>query len=353
MKSTVKWAVAASVLLLAVIGWQRRWWSGEPATGGRTVTEWLDSMALFEEWRRRDETGQNSFRYITDPSAVTNDAALRALVGLGPRAVPVLTQRLVEPPRLPFRERASNWLRWRWTQVRTLNQPPLGPPGEPTFFSSREEARKMASGLALLAIGREDGGGMTVTLEALAGASKNWQDKRFPGQFFPPAFFLPTALPGLPDRRTEMAGEVFDLLSHTNAPTRRLAADSAGYFVDELRAWKPTLVRLADEDPETMIRISALWSLATRLKDDHEVLALCVRTAAETNHPPLLRSYAVSGVFFAGGASAVEHLPLLEAIQAQAARLADTAPGQAGQNYRHLRDSARDAIENINRQPAQ
>jgi hypothetical protein len=353
MKSPVKWAVAASVLVLAValIGLQRRWWGLEPATGGRTVTEWLDRMALFEAERRRDVTGQSSFQTIRDPAVVTNDPALVAIVGLGPRAVPVLKERIVEPPRLPFRARMLGWFHWRWMQFRTLNRN-LPPPSPPSFHGSVVEARKQAAALALLALGRDQGGGMQQLLETIAAEGTNRLHPYYVNLVFHPTFSLGTAVPGLPYRRAEMAEEVFDLLSHTNALVRRLAAESAWHFEHELKGWKTALIRLAKEGPDTMARIGALWSLVIKLREDQEVLDLCVRTATDTNQPPLLRSYAVSGVPFAGGAAAVQHLPLLETIHAEAARMADVAPGQAGQDYRHLRDSARDAIENINRQPS-
>jgi hypothetical protein len=339
MKSALKWTAAALVLLLVVFGLQRRWWAGEPATGGRTVTEWLDSMALFEEWRQKDRTGQNTFHPVRDPAVVTNDPAVKALVRLGPRAVPVLKERLVDPPRATFRQRVAGWLRWRWAQVRTFNNPPRGPPSAPHYLSSREEARKQAAALGLLAIGHEAGGGMGLLLATVAAAGTNQY-----GNFVAyPGLPLATAVPGLPHRRVEMAEDVFALLSDTNAVLRRLAAESAREFREELPGWKPTMIHLADEDADERVRRAALWSLATQLRGDPEVMDLCRRTLADTNNWGVLRGFAASGLSFAGPA-AHEHLPLLLAVMEEAdAKHAQ----QPTEEFRHLRRSARSAIEHL------
>jgi len=314
MKPAVKWAVAASVLLLAVMGWQRRWWAGEPATGGRTVTEWLDRMALFEAQRRMDRTGEQSFFPVRAPAVVTNDPALRALVRLGPRAVPVLRQRLIEPPQPTtlalWRSRLDSY----WGRIRNLGRPaPAVTAFSPSYRWSFHRARQNAALTGLLALGRERGGGLRLALETLAAAGTNEY-----GNFVAyPGAALVTAVPGLPHRRAELAEDVFTLLSSTNALLRRLAAESAREFREELPDWKPTLIQLADEDADDQVRRAALRSLTSQLRGDPEVVALCRRTLADTNHWGVLRGSAAAGLSMAGPTSR-EHLPLLRAVMEEA-----------------------------------
>jgi hypothetical protein len=68
----------ALLLMVAVIGWNRRWFTDEPAYKGKTVTEWLDSMALVEGLRKRDRGGDSQFLTARSSAEVTNDPALRA-----------------------------------------------------------------------------------------------------------------------------------------------------------------------------------------------------------------------------------------------------------------------------------
>jgi hypothetical protein len=342
MKPAVKWAAAASVLLLgvALIGLQQRWWGLEPATGGRTVTEWLDRMALFEAERRMDRTGENSFFPVRDPAVVTNDPALLALVRLGPRAVPVLRQRLIEPPQPTTLARWRNRLDSYWERIRNLGRPvPAVTAFSPPYRSSFHRARQNAAMLGLLALRKENGGGLRLALETLAAAGTNEY-----GNFVAyPGTALVTAVPGLPHRRAELAEDVFALLSDTNALRRRLAAESAREFREELPDWKATLIHLADEDADDQVRRAALRSLTTQLRGDPEVVALCRRTLADTNHWGVLRGSAAAGLSMAGPA-AREHLPLLRAVMEEAdARHAQ----QPVEEFRFLRSEARRAIEHL------
>ena len=49
----------------------------EPVYHFRSVTQWLDRMAMFDEQRTMDEEGRNSYRIVYPPEVVTNDPALR------------------------------------------------------------------------------------------------------------------------------------------------------------------------------------------------------------------------------------------------------------------------------------
>src|ERR1041384_2706945 len=72
-----------SLVILTVCGvvlWWRGWFDTQPVYHGRTVTAWLDKMALFDAERN----GEQGFSLTSSPAIVTNDAALHALAVIGP-----------------------------------------------------------------------------------------------------------------------------------------------------------------------------------------------------------------------------------------------------------------------------
>ena len=114
--------VGCSLLLVGFVGWWLGWFAGEPTCHGKTVTQWLDSMALFDEARNAELTDQNTFRYQCSPEVVTNDHALRALIELGPKSLAILEKTLAEPPQWsrtigPIR-RLRMWAEWKWYRLR-------------------------------------------------------------------------------------------------------------------------------------------------------------------------------------------------------------------------------------------
>jgi hypothetical protein len=56
--------VGCSLVLVGFLGWWRSWFGEEPTYHGKTVTEWCDSMALFDEDRNAELTGQNVFLWV-------------------------------------------------------------------------------------------------------------------------------------------------------------------------------------------------------------------------------------------------------------------------------------------------
>ena len=54
-------------LALAALAWWQGWFASEPVYHGRTVTQWLDAMALFDDVRNVDVTRQRSFDLPTRP----------------------------------------------------------------------------------------------------------------------------------------------------------------------------------------------------------------------------------------------------------------------------------------------
>ena len=151
------WIVVASVAVIVFVAWYRGWFSGEPTYHGKTVTQWLDSMALFDEDRNAELTGQNTFRYQRSPEVVTNDPALHALLLSGSNTVPVLVKRLTEPFQWPRTigpvSRLRIWAEWKWYRLR--NPGSAAPRPAPNGYGSFQRARHMAAALALLALGTD------------------------------------------------------------------------------------------------------------------------------------------------------------------------------------------------------
>lgn len=300
--------VVAAVLLLGLLAWHGRWFATEPVVRGRTVTEWLDSMALFDEMRRRDETGQHSFHFVRSPEVLAGDPALTALVSLGSNAVPVLRQRITEPPSATAVERWRQWLGWSWERIRS--SPPIPRPASPAYALPRDEARRSAAALALLALGTNQQAGLDVLMEASLTGSNQFTYTS--DGSLDTLVVLRMANPGLPHRHAEMVAGLERLLAHPDPAHRRAAANDTRAFPEEKPRWQPVLFRLATQDPDTDVRRNALWALAAQGKPDLEVLSLCARTLADPVNPNRLRAFAAAGLG-SGGASATNYLPLLKA----------------------------------------
>src|SRR5438128_612576 len=104
--------LALVVLLLAA--WQFGWLDQEPRHGGKTVTQWLDSLVLYTYEQHHDGV----YDILRSPEAIASDPALHALSAIGSRAVPFLMRRVAEPAEFPqttaLSERWKVWLRWKW-----------------------------------------------------------------------------------------------------------------------------------------------------------------------------------------------------------------------------------------------
>ena len=103
--------LAAAIVVFLLIGSQRGWLASEPTCEGRTVTQWLDQLA-----ERLDQLVLNdSSRELINPAtAVTNNPAFRALLKIGPKAVPVCIERVVEPAGNGSSEPVVKAARARW-----------------------------------------------------------------------------------------------------------------------------------------------------------------------------------------------------------------------------------------------
>lgn len=110
--------LAVFAVVLSITGLQRAWFAGEPAYRGRTVTEWLDQLVLYDD--QKDATGTTTVPRA--PDRVAHDPALKALLRIGQKATPVLVERLQERAQWDRNEgsmpRMRLWIRWLWNRVR-------------------------------------------------------------------------------------------------------------------------------------------------------------------------------------------------------------------------------------------
>ncbi len=248
-KVTVILVFLAAVLVF--VGWRQAWFSGEPAWRGRTVTEWLDRLALCED--RANAAGTQ--KMLRDPEKVARDPALEALRHFGPRATPLLVKRLQEPAQWdPAQNRISRarlWARWLWSGIRHAS---LAEPPWPAAWSEFQQNRKNAAGFALLALGTNAHAGFPCFMEAYAYAPKHQSvsGKSFEG---PPVGAFPSLIArvanqSLPERRTEIAEGITQGLQHTNPWCRIVALKCVDGFSDQLGRWKSQILQLtADSDP--------------------------------------------------------------------------------------------------------
>src|SRR5262245_38158038 len=105
--------VVAGLLLLALVRCSTR----EPSYAGRTVTQWLDRLVLYDY---REESSSVSTIYRA-PEVITNDVAFRALLQIGVRGVPILVQRIQDraewAPTVPPFKRLRQSVEWRWNRL--------------------------------------------------------------------------------------------------------------------------------------------------------------------------------------------------------------------------------------------
>ncbi|EEF57440.1 HEAT repeat domain-containing protein [Pedosphaera parvula] len=292
---------AALILIVLVFGWNRRWFADEPAYKGKTVTEWLDSMALVDGRRKMDRTGESSFETAKSSLEVTNDPALRALVVMGAKAVPVLEKRLSEPlqqdlglaPWDKLQLEAEN----EWQKISQPNGARAPAPWK--RINSYQDARNTAAALGMLALGTNKGAGVTRLLDMQI-------------QRDPPFLAFLIANRGLPEKHEEIVAGITEGLHNTNAMLRLKAVKLTRTFRGDFQKWRSTLLEMA-HDPEEESREAALWALVTTIPKDDEIIRLAEQTLESTNNPPHLRAFAAAGLQLAGE-KATRALPLLRQV---------------------------------------
>lgn len=231
---------------------------GEPSYRGKTVTEWLDRLALYDKEQRIDGT-----RFILrSGDKVTNNPAFQALLQFGSNAVPILLERVAAPaewsPETSVFAKTKMWVEWKWSQ-RPWSHPQPRP--APRYFSEAQMSRKTTAGLILLALGTNANAGFTRYMETYAGAPKH---KSIYGTEVAGApigvssgAILQIAASALPERHEEIVDAIHRGLYHTNVWCRTVAIECVSAYPDELTRWKDRLAELTkDEDP--MVRQAAL-----------------------------------------------------------------------------------------------
>jgi len=252
----ITWAGLAAAVLLLVASWQLRWFASEPTYRGRTVTEWLDRLTVYDTEEGVAANGDRWFRLVSRPAkTVTNDPAYLALMKFGPRAVPILVQRVMDPadwpPDVGAMSRSKMWFEWKWKQARGakgVKRP------APSRFSESQSVRKTTAGFVLLALGTNVHGGFPAYMQAYADAPKHQTIYRTPipgspiGVTSSDVARLGKAL--LPHRREEILVEILKGMEHTNAWCRTVAVEMTPEFPEEFARLKNSLLRLTrDENP--------------------------------------------------------------------------------------------------------
>jgi hypothetical protein len=299
-----RWLLIGLALAALAIVWELQPFAQEPVYHGKTVTEWLDNMALFDEARHADEDGNSDYRLPSSPDVIQNDPSLRALLALGSKAVPTLERVLMQPPEWPrgkSLERLEAFAKWKWEQA--TNSGPSSPPPTPLDFPRFQEARKLAAALGLLALGTNHDTGALRLIEISAAPKPPGQKNRY----FWPSFVVASS--GLPQRHDEIVAGILAGLSHTNVACQPVAAIAARAFPKDLAIWRRPLMNLA-EGRDAAARFSALLALASIDPRDGEVMALCEKTLRDSTNPPSLRSFAAAALGMAAE-KATNELPLL------------------------------------------
>ncbi len=248
-------AISAIVAAAVVAPLVTKHITGEPSYGGKTVTAWLERLKLYS-WEKLPDGGTQMVR--RSPETIAADPAVRALLAIGPRAVPVLMKRIAEPGEIPQTmppaARWNVWLRWK-----LLREP--GPSGS---WSFAQMDRKHAAGFALLALGAKSHGGFSRFLEAYAAAPQftSIVGGRLSGMPVGVATssVVQSATDAFPQLRSEIVVEAMAALDHTNAIYRQSALEAARVFPEELLKRRELLLKLTLDDGE-LVKATALGNL--------------------------------------------------------------------------------------------
>jgi hypothetical protein len=265
--------IAVAAVALFFVGVERAWFAAEPTSGGKTVTEWLDRLALYE-YRT---TARGVARVPRSPEHVARDPAVEALVSIGPKATPILVARLQERAQWDRSEGRLHpvkmWGQWLWNRFRRAD---MGRPPAPDRWSDFQRKRKNAAAYGLLVLGTNANAGFGRFLEAFAEASKHESvsGTQVPG---PPAGIYPGDVTEMarkthPQRRDELVSEIHNGLHHTNAWGRILAVQCISAFPEELARWKDDLLGLTT-DQDDQVQEAALLQLLTLAQQD-DLLAI-------------------------------------------------------------------------------
>ena len=275
---------AAAILLIGATAVVDHEMTAEPAYGGKTVTAWLDHLPIYK--LEQNDIGWQTV--LDTPDESTNNPAYRALMKIGPRAIPTLVQRISDPADWP-RETGSLkqtqlWLEWNWSRLRS-SHPPRRP--APEFFSEWQQERKAAAGFMLLALGTNANAGFLRYAETLANAPKHKSIYGTEVSGAPegtsPSIIVQSAVAAVPNQRKEIIGAMLSCLQHTNPYCRMTAVEGLRLLPETLPLWKDRLVELTQDD-DALVQEAALGCmvLIAQSKEQLKILpATEIRRCAE------------------------------------------------------------------------
>ena len=224
-----------SIVILLGLSWQLGWFQREPSHNGRTVTEWLDSLALYTKVTQPN--GDIVMVYRSTDEMVA-DPAFQALQAIGSRAVPVLIKRIAEPADYPDgMSRSGRWmtrLQWTWYRLRGPKATRPVSAGWPRI----QIDRKTAAAFMLVALGTNGHGGFPRLMETYAAAPRftSVYGAKLAGApvGFAPSASMRFAWYACPQLREEIVAGVMSGLQHTNAMCQSMAVDCTAE-IPELR----------------------------------------------------------------------------------------------------------------------
>jgi hypothetical protein len=229
-KRSLVFAALAAIMLLG-FAWRFR----EPSYDGKTVTEWLDRLVLYTYAK----TPNGDAEICRAPEAIAADPAFHALMAIGSRGVPVLTQRISDPAEVPPGMTLSTRWRWAWYRLRGpthATYPVTGDPASGGHWSETQKARKTAAAFTLLILGTNNYGGFIRLMEAYGTAPRFTSvyggSNSLAGA---PVGFIPSQAVRLacsiqPQIRDEIIAGVKQGLQHTNASCQEMAVNCARVF---------------------------------------------------------------------------------------------------------------------------
>jgi hypothetical protein len=241
-------------LALSIIIWPTR----EPACDGKTVTEWLDTIYVID--RRTNGTTMSGTIYRS-AADLHNQPGYHALLKMGRTAVPVLMQRVSDPP--AEQRDVAFFARWKQRLISKWHDWTAGKSGarsKAVLYSFGQERRKTTAALMLVALGHKSDGGFVRFLEANAAAPNTLQLPSNRATGVSGGDVARAVKAALPEQWNELLADIGTGLQHSNNLYRWAAANAARALPDERGRWRPILEKLID-DPDEPTQREALWTL--------------------------------------------------------------------------------------------
>src|SRR6185503_16314836 len=269
VRRKTKWIAAALALffVLLILGWRLGWFADEPTYQGKTVTQWLDTVVLYD----RETNACGVYMTLRSSDQLAEQDGFKAVMSIGPQAAPILVQRVMD---LPEQEKQPALLpRWKAYWRQKLEQVRTGRKAmqkKSTTYPSWQRERKAAAGLLLVALGTNAQAGFDRYLDAYATASKPRVTGPLLGVF--PGDIARAGAGLSPGRKAEVLTAITAGMQHTNGEVRRAAANAARSFPEEGLGWKP-LFLLLTQDTDQYAPQEALLALM-RIPPDEDTRRL-------------------------------------------------------------------------------